>query len=93
MGLLRLDKSQNKAYKGQQLLDIDQNQFDILWILSSRPDRIFSAEDISLELEQEYYDFKTFSIPQSINSLQQKLQHQNIDLMVDEGYKLDFKQG
>ena len=50
MGLLIVDKSQNKAFKGQQLLDIDQNEFDILWILSSRPERIFSEEDIALEL-------------------------------------------
>jgi DNA-binding response OmpR family regulator len=91
MGLLKLDKSQYKAYKGQQLLNIDRNEFNILWVLSSRPDRVFSIEDIALELEKEYYDFKAFSIIQCLKSLQEKLNYQNIRLMTTKGFKLDFK--
>jgi DNA-binding response OmpR family regulator len=91
MGLLIVDKSQNKAFKGQQLLDIDQNEFDILWILSSRPERIFSEEDIELELEQEYLDFKGFSIIKIIKTLQEKLSFQNILLVDNDGFKIEFK--
>ena len=92
MGLLTLDKSQYKAYRGQQLLDIDQNEFDILWVLSTRPDRVFSEEDIAIKLKEEYYDFKEFSIRQSIDELQQKLSLQNIRLMTDKGFKIEFRE-
>ena len=92
MGLLTLDKSNHKAYKGQQLLDIDQNEFGVLWVLSSHPGRVFSEEDITLELVQEYYDFKGFSIKQIIKNLQQKLSFQNIQLMNRGGFKLEFQQ-
>lgn len=91
MAILRLDKSKYKAYKGQQLLDIDRNEFNILWVLSSRPDKIFSEEDIALELQKEYYDFKSFSIIQCLKNLQKKLRYQNIRLMTAKGFKLDFK--
>ena len=91
MGLLTLDKSQYKAYKGQQQLDLDENEFDILWVLSSRPDRVFSEDDIALQLELEHYGFKRFSILKCINSLQRKLSNLNIRLMVKNGFKIEFK--
>ncbi len=91
MGLLTLDKSKYQAYKGQQLLDIDKNEFDILWVLSSHPDRIFSEDDIALELEQESCYFKKFSIFKCINSLQRKLSKLNIRLMVKNGFKIEFR--
>jgi len=74
-----------------QQLDIDQNEFRILWLLSSRPDRVFSLEDIKLELEKEYYDLKKFPIVQCLKSLQQKLLEQNILLATANGFKLVFK--
>ena len=91
MALLKLDKSQYKAYKGQQLLDIDRNEFNILWVLSSRPDKVFSEDDIALELQKEYYDLKSFSIIHCLKKLQEKLSYQNIRLMTANGFKLDFK--
>ncbi len=90
MGLLTLDKSKYKAYKGQQVLDIDENEFDILWVLSSYPDRIFSEDDIALQLELGHYNFKRFSIRQCIKSLQQKLSILNIRLMANNGFKIAF---
>jgi len=92
MGLLTLDKSNYSVYKGQQLLDIDQNEFGVLWVLSSHPGHIFSEEDIALELVDEYYDFKGFSLKQIINNLQQKLSFQNIQLMNKDGFKIEFQQ-
>ena len=91
MGLLTLDKSNYSAYKGQQLLDIDQNEFGVLWVLSSHPGRVFSEEDIASELVDEYYDFKGFSVNQIINKLQQKLSCQNIQLMNKNGFKIEFQ--
>ena len=92
MGLLTLDKSNYKAYKGQQLLDINENEFDVLWVLSTRPDRVFSEDDITLELEQEYYDLRRFSVTKVVNDLQQKLSLQNIRLISNEGFKIEFQQ-
>ena len=91
MGLLTLDKSKYKAYRGQQLLDIDQNEFDILWVLSTRPDREFTEEDIAIKLKEEYYDFREFPIRQSINALQRKLSLLNICLMTEKGFKIEFR--
>ena len=92
MALLTLDKSNYKAYKGQQLLDINEDEFDVLWVLSTRPDRVFSEDDITLELEQEYYDLRSFSVTKIVNDLQQKLSLQNIRLISNEGFKIEFQQ-
>ena len=92
MALLTLDKSNYKAYKGQQHLDINEDEFDVLWVLSTRPDRVFSEDDITLELEQEYYDLRSFSVTKIVNDLQQKLSLQNIRLISNEGFKIEFQQ-
>ncbi len=90
MGLLTLDKSQYKAYKDRHLLDINQNEFAILWVLSSYPDKVFSEEDLALELKKEYYNLKQFSVLKSIVKLQTKLKEQSIRLMTKGGFKLSF---
>ena len=94
MGLLTLDKSNYKAYKGQQLLDIDQNEFDVLMgvIFTSEP-ACFQKRILLLELEQEYYDFNRIANSgRSSTTCSKSFSLQNISLMSKEGFKIQFQQ-
>lgn len=46
MGNLRIDKAKNKVYARGQEINLDQKEFEILWLLASHPSKSFSSEDI-----------------------------------------------
>ena len=91
MAHLTLDKSNYKAYKDRKELKINPNEFDILWLLASCPNRIFSKEDIEvgLSLEDPYFDKS--KLVQQLSSLLRKLDNKLIR-MVGGSYELRLRE-
>ena len=46
MGNLHIDKTQNKAFTEGREINLNQKEFEVLWLLASHPSQTFSSEDI-----------------------------------------------
>ena len=88
MAHLTLDKSNYQAFKNQQQLEIDPTEFDILWILASKPHQSFSREDIEvgLSLDDPYFDNSNILL--QLNGLLHKLDDPLIRMVSEGNYQL-----
>lgn len=46
MANLRIDKSQNRAFTRGKEINLNQKEFEVLWLLASQPSKSFTSEDI-----------------------------------------------
>ena len=71
---LRIDRASREVYAGDQILNLPPKEFDLLWILASNPNRVFTREYL-LETVWEYTyfgDIRTVDV--HVRRLRQKIE-------------------
>ncbi len=73
-GKLTLHHSLRRCVVAGRSIDLTPGEFDVLWLLSSRPDEIYSREDLTLDARGIDYDGLDRTIDNRIASLRKKLE-------------------
>ena len=72
MGRLTLERSSLRAHLDRQPLDLSAREFELLWLLASKPGKVISRESIQDALEQDI-DVSGRAVDMMISRLRQRL--------------------
>jgi two-component system alkaline phosphatase synthesis response regulator PhoP len=87
---LTIDKSKIMVYRGEESFEFPRKEFEILWLLASRPGRVFTREEIFDKIWGSEVIVGNRTIDVHIRKLRERLGERYIKTMKGIGYKFDF---
>ncbi|WP_173219973.1 MULTISPECIES: response regulator transcription factor [unclassified Streptococcus] len=99
LGNLKMNHSSHEVQIGEEMLDLTVKSFELLWILASNPERVFSKTDLYEKVWQEDYVDDTNTLNVHIHALRQELakyssdQTPTIKTVWGLGYKIEKPRG
>lgn len=87
---LKIDKSKIMVYRGGETFEFPRKEFEILWLLASRPGRVFTREEIFDKIWGSEVIVGNRTIDVHIRKLRERLGDRYIKTMKGIGYKFDF---
>ncbi len=99
LGNLKMNHSSHEVQIGGEMLDLTVKSFELLWILASNPERVFSKTDLYEKVWQEDYVDDTNTLNVHIHALRQELakyssdQTPTIKTVWGLGYKIEKPRG
>lgn len=90
MAHLTLDKSVHRAIHRGQFIELNADEFDVLWLLASQPGRTFSKDEILMEMSLENPDFPSNTFRQLMNRLIEKMGKRYLRMIRKSNYFLSF---
>jgi two-component system, OmpR family, alkaline phosphatase synthesis response regulator PhoP len=88
-GGLKIDKEKYELFYEDNKLDLAKKEFDILWLLASKPGKVFSREEIYRKVWEADVIVGNRTIDVHISKLREKLGQDYIKTIKGIGYKLD----
>ena len=73
LGNLEMNHSSHEVQIGEEMLDLTVKSFELLWILASNPERVFSKTDLYEKIWKEDYVDDTNTLNVHIHALRQEL--------------------
>ncbi|HEU9381920.1 TPA: response regulator transcription factor [Streptococcus pneumoniae] len=98
-GNLKMNHSSHEVQIGEEMLDLTVKSFELLWILASNPERVFSKTDLYEKIWKEDYVDDTNTLNVHIHALRQELakyssdQTPTIKTVWGLGYKIEKPRG
>ncbi|HES9518535.1 TPA: response regulator transcription factor [Streptococcus pneumoniae] len=99
LGNLKMNHSSHEVQIGEEMLDLTVKSFELLWILTSNPERVFSKTDLYEKIWKEDYVDDTNTLNVHIHALRQELakyssdQTPTIKTVWGLGYKIEKPRG
>lgn len=99
LGNLKMNHSSHEVQIEEEMLDLTVKSFELLWILASNPERVFSKTDLYEKVWQEDYMDDTNTLNVHIHALRQELakyssdQTPTIKTVWGLGYKIEKPRG
>lgn len=99
LGNLKMNHSSHEVQIEEEMLDLTVKSFELLWILASNPERVFSKTDLYEKVWQEDYVDDTNTLNVHIHALRQELakyssdQTPTIKTVWGLGYKIEKPRG
>lgn len=99
LGNLKMNHSSHEVQIGEEMLDLTVKLFELLWILASNPERVFSKTDLYEKIWKEDYVDDTNTLNVHIHALRQELakyssdQTPTIKTVWGLGYKIEKPRG
>ncbi len=90
MGSLLIDKRNYEVLQNSKQLQLNHTEFDILWLLASRPGRIYSPEEMLSEIYLPFPQSTVEKVTNYIQSLKEKVGDHYIHLIEGQGYRLEY---
>lgn len=90
MANLTLDKSNYRAFSNRESLNLDQKEFEILWVLAEKPGRTFKGRDLFDELKRVYPQLEESPFRKYIHQLRYKLGRRFVQVLDEDCYRLQF---
>ncbi len=87
---LVIDKQKVLVFKGQATIELPRKEFEILWLLASKPGRVFTREEIFDKIWGSDVIVGNRTIDVHIRKLRERLGEEYIKTMKGIGYKFDF---
>lgn len=87
---LVIDKQKVLVFKGQATIELPRKEFEILWLLASKPGRVFTREEIFDKIWGSDVIVGNRTIDVHIRKLRERLGESYIKTMKGIGYKFDF---
>ncbi len=87
---LVIDKQKVLVFKGQATIELPRKEFEILWLLASKPGRVFTREEIFDRIWGSDVIVGNRTIDVHIRKLRERLGEEYIKTMKGIGYKFDF---
>lgn len=87
---LVIDKQKVLVFRGPQAIELPRKEFEILWLLASRPGRVFTREEIFDKIWGSDVIVGNRTIDVHIRKLRERLGEEYIKTMKGIGYKFDF---
>ncbi len=87
---LVIDKQKVLVFKGQATVELPRKEFEILWLLASKPGRVFTREEIFDKIWGSDVIVGNRTIDVHIRKLRERLGEEYIKTMKGIGYKFDF---
>jgi DNA-binding response OmpR family regulator len=73
LGELRIDRAKREARVGGRRVELTRKEFDLLWMLASRPDTVVTREELMLEVWNDASGVATRTIDTHVSTLRSKL--------------------
>ncbi len=90
MGNLTLDKSRYQAYSGGKPLNLEPREFDILWLLAEKPERIYKENELYSELKKAHPQLEKSPFRKYIHQLRYKLNRKFIQIIDENRYRMAY---
>ncbi|MFT5762987.1 MAG: two-component system alkaline phosphatase synthesis response regulator PhoP [Saprospiraceae bacterium] len=88
-GGLKIDKEKYEIFYKNEKLDLAKNEFDILWLLASKPGKVFSRKEIYRKVWEADVIVGNRTIDVHISKLREKVGLDYIKTIKGIGYKLE----
>ncbi len=88
IGMLKIDKDRYELYNEDVKLNLAKKEFDILWLLASKPGKVFSREEIYRSVWGTEVIVGNRTIDVHISKLREKVGQEYIKTIKGIGYKL-----
>ncbi|MEI6409566.1 MAG: response regulator transcription factor [Bacteroidota bacterium] len=87
---LIIDKQKVLVFRGEQAIELPRKEFEMLWLLASKPGRVFTREEIFDKIWGSDVIVGNRTIDVHIRKLRERLGDEYIKTMKGIGYKFDF---
>ncbi len=87
---LVIDKQKVMVFRGKETIELPRKEFEILWLLASKPGRVFTREEIFDKIWGNDVIVGNRTIDVHIRKLRERLGEDYIKTMKGIGYKFDF---
>lgn len=87
---LVIDKQKVLVFRGKETIELPRKEFEILWLLASKPGRVFTREEIFDKIWGSDVIVGNRTIDVHIRKLRERLGEDYIKTMKGIGYKFDF---
>lgn len=87
---LVIDKQKVLVFRGEQAIELPRKEFEILWLLASKPGRVFTREEIFDKIWGADVIVGNRTIDVHIRKLRERLGEEYIKTMKGIGYKFEF---
>lgn len=87
---LIIDKQKVLVFRGEETLEFTRREFEILWLLASKPGRVFTREEIFDKIWGQDVIVGNRTIDVHIRKLRERLGERYIKTMKGIGYKFEF---
>ena len=87
---LVIDKQKVLVFRGEQQIELPRKEFEILWLLASKPGRVFTREEIFDKIWGSDVIVGNRTIDVHIRKLRERLGEEYIKTMKGIGYKFEF---
>lgn len=89
VGVLKIDKEKFEVYKADTKIDLAKKEFDILWLLSKKPGKVFGREEIYRKVWGSDVIVGNRTIDVHISKLREKVGNEIIRTVKGMGYKVE----
>ena len=89
IGSLKIDKESYEVHENSERIELAKKEFDILWLLASKPGKVFSREEIYRTVWGNNVIVGNRTIDVHISKLREKLGDAHIKTVKGVGYKID----
>lgn len=87
---LIIDKEKVLVFRGEEAIELPRKEFEILWLLATKPGRVFTREEIFDKIWGADVIVGNRTIDVHIRKLRERLGEQYIKTMKGIGYKFEF---
>jgi two-component system, OmpR family, alkaline phosphatase synthesis response regulator PhoP len=87
---LIIDREKVLVFRGEEILEFTRREFEILWLLASKPGRVFTRDEIFDQIWGADIIVGTRTIDVHIRKLRERLGDRYIKTMKGIGYKFEF---
>jgi two-component system, OmpR family, alkaline phosphatase synthesis response regulator PhoP len=87
---LVIDKSKVLVFRGEQRIELPRKEFEILWLLASRPGRVFTREEIFDQVWGNDVIVGSRTIDVHIRKLRENIGEDYVKTIKGIGYKFEF---
>lgn len=87
---LKIDKEKVLVFRGTQAIELPRKEFEILWLLASKPGRVFTREEIFDKIWGSDVIVGDRTIDVHIRKLRERIGEDYIKTMKGIGYKFEF---
>jgi two-component system, OmpR family, alkaline phosphatase synthesis response regulator PhoP len=90
IGDLKIDRKKVQIFRSNEVIDLPRKEFEILWLLASRPGRVFTREEIFDKIWGNDVIVGSRTIDVHIRKLREGLGENYIKTLKGIGYKFEF---
>ncbi len=87
---LEIDRQRFQVKRGEEVIDLPKKEFELLWLLASKPGKVFLREEIYNKIWGNDVIVGDRTIDVHIRKLREKLTNDHIKTLKGIGYKFDF---